>query len=125
MTLILKKYPILGVVVGRGEVQIENNKIKMVKEWKTPTKIKEVKSFLGFAKFYQCFINNFSHMAKPLNKLRGKKKWKQKEEHQKSFKELKDKIISQLVLALPKREEKFRVKTDALGHEIGEVLFQE
>jgi len=35
------------------EVQIEEEKVKAVKEWKTPTKIKEVKSFLGFANFYQ------------------------------------------------------------------------
>ena len=51
---------------------MENDKIKVVKEWKTPMKIKEVESFLGFANFYQHFIKNFSHMAKPLNKLKGK-----------------------------------------------------
>jgi len=28
----VKKISILGVIVGRGEVQIENNKIKVVKE---------------------------------------------------------------------------------------------
>ena len=67
-----KKIPILEVVVGQGEVQIENNKIKAVKKWKTPTKIKEVKSFLGFANFYQYFIKNFSHTVKPL--INSKKK---------------------------------------------------
>jgi len=35
---------------------------------------------------------------------------------------LKDKITSQLVLVLPKREKKFRVETNALGHAIGGVL---
>ena len=39
-----KKMPNLGVIVGQGEVQIENNKVKKVKEYKTPTKIKEVKA---------------------------------------------------------------------------------
>ena len=48
----MEKIPILGVVVGQGEVQIEDNKIKAVKEWKTLTKIKEVESFLEFANFY-------------------------------------------------------------------------
>jgi len=43
---------------------MENNKVKAVKEWKTPTKIKEVESFLEFANFYKCFIKNFSHIAK-------------------------------------------------------------
>jgi len=38
---------------------------------------------------------------------------------------LKDKITSQLVLALPKREGNFQVETDASGHAIGGVLSQE
>ena len=54
---------------------MEQYKIKMVKEWKTPTKIKKVESFLGFVNFYKRFIQNFSYTAKPLNKLKGKKKW--------------------------------------------------
>ena len=43
---------ILGVIVGRGQVKMEQEKIKVVKEWKTPTKVKDVESFLGFANFY-------------------------------------------------------------------------
>jgi len=46
-------------------------------------------------------------MAKPLNELKGKKEWKWREEQQEAFEELKEKIISQLVLTLLKREEKF------------------
>jgi len=38
---------------------------------------------------------------------------------------LKDKITSQLILALLKREGKFRVETDALEHAIEGVLSQE
>ena len=52
---------------------MENNKVKAVKKWKTPTKIKEVESFLGFANFYRCFIKNLSYITKPLNKLKRKK----------------------------------------------------
>ena len=98
---------ILGVVVGRGQVKMEQKKIKAIKEWKTPTKVKDVESFLGFTNFYRHFIQNFSYTAKPLNKLKGKKEWKWDEEHQKAFKELKENITSQLVLSLPKREGKF------------------
>jgi len=64
-------------------------------------------------------------MARPLNKLKGKKEWIWNEEHYKAFKELKEKITSQLVLSLLKREGKFRVKTDILEHTIGRVLSQE
>ena len=66
-----------------------------------------MESFLGFANFYRQFIKNFSHMVKPLNELKGKKEWKWGEEQQNAFEEPKEKITSQPVLALPKREGKF------------------
>jgi len=78
----MEEIPILEVVVGKGQIQMEQEKIKAVKEWKTPTRVKDVESFLGFANFYQRFIQNFSHTAKPLNELKGKKEWKWEEEHQ-------------------------------------------
>ena len=69
----MEEISILGVIVGKGQVQMETDKVKAVKKWKTPTKIKEVESFLRFANFYKQFIKNFSYMARPLNKLKGKK----------------------------------------------------
>ena len=121
----MEEIPILGIIVGKVQVKIEQEKIKTVKEWKISTRIKDMKSFLGFANFYQCFIQNFSYTAKLLNELKGKKDWKWEEEHQNAFNELKEKITNQPVLSLPRREEKFRVETDALGHAIGGVLSQE
>jgi len=61
-------------------------------------------------------------MTKPLNKLKGKKEWMWNEEHDKAFSELKEKITSQLVLSLPKKEGKFRVEVDVSEHTIGGVL---
>ena len=57
--------------------------------------------------------------------MKGKKEWKWEKEHQEAFEELKEKITSQPVLALPKRKGKFRVEMDASGHAIGGVLSQE
>jgi len=47
---------ILGVVVGKGQVKMEQEKIKAVKKWKTLAKVKDMESFLGFTNFYQRFI---------------------------------------------------------------------
>jgi len=66
----IKEILILEVIVSKGQVQMEQDKVKAVKEWKMPTKIKEVESFLGFVNFYQKFIQNFSYMTRPLNKLK-------------------------------------------------------
>ena len=48
----MEEIPILEVVVGKEQVKMKQEKIKAVKEWKTPTRLKDVKSFLGFANFY-------------------------------------------------------------------------
>ena len=72
----MKKIPILGVIVGKGQVKMEQEKIKAVKKWKTPIKTKDVESFLEFANFYRRFIQIFSHTTKSLNKLKRKKEWK-------------------------------------------------
>ena len=78
----MEEIPILGVVVEKRQVKIEQEKIKAVKDWKTPTKIKDVESFLGFVNFYRRFIQNFSHMAKLLNELKGKNEWAWTNKHQ-------------------------------------------
>ena len=49
----MEEIPILGVIFRKGQVKIEQEKIKVVKEWKTPTRVKDVESFLGFTNFYQ------------------------------------------------------------------------
>ena len=64
-------------------------------------------------------------MAKPLNELKGKKNWKWEEEHQKTLNKLKNKITSQLVLTLLKREDKFQVEINVSEYVIGGVLSQE
>ena len=48
----MEEISILGVVIGKGQIQMEQEKIKAVKEWKTPTKVKDIESFLVFANFY-------------------------------------------------------------------------
>ena len=77
----MKEIPILGVIVGKEQVKMEQERIKAVKEWKTLMKVKDVESFLRFANFYRRFIQNFSHTAKPLNELKGKKELTWNKEH--------------------------------------------
>jgi len=46
----------LGYVISPQGLQMDKDKIRTIKEWKEPTNIKGIQSFLGFANFYQRFI---------------------------------------------------------------------
>ncbi|QRW17559.1 Retrotransposable element Tf2 protein [Rhizoctonia solani] len=73
----------LGIVVSNKGFSLDKLKIQAVQEWPTPTRVKEVQSFLGFANFLQQFVANFSHMARPLHNLVKKDtlwKWGTKEQ---------------------------------------------
>lgn len=41
-------------------VQIEEERIKVVRTWPEPNSVKDIKVFIGFANFYQHFIKSFS-----------------------------------------------------------------
>ncbi|GJU13327.1 putative reverse transcriptase domain-containing protein [Tanacetum coccineum] len=53
------------------ELQDKGN-LEAVKNWKAPTTSSEIRSFLGLAGYYRCFIANFSKIAKPLTSLTQK-----------------------------------------------------
>ena len=42
---------------------MEDEQIKAVKNWPKPTSVRDIKVFIGFANFYQCFIQDFSKIA--------------------------------------------------------------
>ena len=48
------------------------DKTKTIAEWPVPKSAKELRSFLGFAKFYRNFVPGFAKISAPLNDLTGK-----------------------------------------------------
>jgi hypothetical protein len=59
----------LGVIIEKGMTHMDPVKIAGIKNWPIPTKVKDVRSFLGFCNFYRPFIQGFAHLAQPLNEL--------------------------------------------------------
>ena len=51
---------------------MDPTKVEGIKNWPRPTKVKDVRSFLGFCNFYRPFIPSFSKITKPLNELTHK-----------------------------------------------------
>ena len=91
--------------------------------WLTPRSAKEVQKFMGLANYYRQFIQDFSRVAKPLNMLVGKdRKWEWGAEQQRVFEELKKRFTTELVLAVPDRNQEMRVEADALDYATGGTL---
>ena len=106
-------------------IHMDPVKIEGIKNWPTPTKVKDVRSFLGFCNFYRPFIPNFGHDAKPLNKLTKKDMpWQWGSRQQEAMDRLKGKVTSAPVLRSPELDKQFEVEVDASGFAIGAVLLQ-
>ena len=56
-------------VISPSWVVMDARKATIIQEWPTPTKLKEVQSFLGFTNFYQRFIDDLSTLVQPLTLL--------------------------------------------------------
>jgi Reverse transcriptase (RNA-dependent DNA polymerase) len=65
-----KKCKFCKTKIGYLSMIIEQGKIAMdciggIRDWPTPTTVKQVWSFLGFGNFYQKFISHYSDLAQP------------------------------------------------------------
>jgi hypothetical protein len=59
----------LGHTVSRDGIATDKKKITTVTEWKVPTTVKEVRSFLGLTGYYRRFIKDYARIATPLIEL--------------------------------------------------------
>ena len=59
----------LGYVVTPQGIEVDEAKIEAIKSWPVPKTITQVRSFLGLAGFYCCFVKDFSTVAAPLHEL--------------------------------------------------------
>ena len=104
---------------------MDPKKIEVVWEWKRPTTVTEIRSFLGLVGYYRRFMENFSKIAAPLAKLTQKNvKFVWSTACEKSFHELKEFLTSAPVLALPNEIDSFVVYCDASRIGLGCVLMQ-
>ena len=115
----------LGMIIGQGKVEMDPKKLDTIRSWKPPTSVKAIRSFTGFANFYQKFIPNFSNIVTPLNLLTQKNKpWIWMRLQQNAFDTLKQTFSSAPVLLIPDITHPFTVMTNASLLAAGAVLMQ-
>ncbi|KAL1194506.1 RNA-directed DNA polymerase-like protein [Cardamine amara subsp. amara] len=97
-------------------LKVDEEKIKAIQDWPTPTTIGHVRSFHGLASFYRRFVRNFSTLAAPLTSVIKKDvtfKWGSAQEE--AFNKLKDSLTHAPVLVLPNFDKTFEIECDASG----------
>ncbi|XP_076132875.1 uncharacterized protein LOC143114921 [Alosa pseudoharengus] len=128
----------LGHVISKDGVSTDPDKILAVEKWARPSTVSELRSFLGFASYYRRFVEGFSQIAAPLHRVvaeliktpikrtSGKligDAWTNNCER--SFQDLKTKLVTAPVLAYADFSLPFILEIDASLSGLGAVLSQE
>ena len=116
----------LGHLITKDGVKPNPKKISAVQNFKQPTNVTEVKSFLGLVGYYRKFIRNFSTISKPLTNLTKKEtEWQWTDKCTQAFTTLRSALCKEPVLRYPDYAKEFVLTTDASNVGIGAVLSQE
>ena len=92
----------LGHKISAVGLEVDQAKIYFIKTLIPPTTMKGIKSFLGQAKFYRMFIQDFLKFARPLCRLLEKDaKFEFDEACEFAFEEIKSKLVIVPIMATP------------------------
>ncbi|CAK1598775.1 unnamed protein product [Parnassius mnemosyne] len=115
----------LGHVISSQGIQTDPEKVAAIVNMRSPSNLKELRSFLQTCSWFRKFIPQFSEIARPLTCLTKKNgKWTWGEEQIQAFATLKDKLTSAPILRQPDFKVPFVIRTDASAYALGAVLMQ-
>ena len=121
----------LGHVLTRDGLKTDPEKITAVQQFPQPTRVRDVRAFLGLSSYYRRFVKNFARLAKPLNQLLGTQHKKDRNpkvewtpECQESFDKIKAALTTAPVLGYADFQKPFILEVDASHQGLGAVLSQ-
>ena len=121
----VKEGIVLGHVINKEGIKVDNAKIEVISKLPPPTNLKQLRSFLGHAGFYRRFIKDFSKVSRPLTSLLIKDNdFIFSQECLDAFNFLKKALTEAPILKPPSWEEPFEIMCDASNSSMGAVLGQ-
>ena len=105
---------------------MQEEKISVIRDLPQCRNLTEVRAFMGTCGYYRRFVKDFSSIAVPLYGLMKKGVdfvWTK--EYQRAFEELKQRLMSGPILALPENEGTYVLDTDASDFGLRDVLSQQ
>ena len=114
-----------GCTLSKDGLSADRKKVEAIKNFKTPTDVSQLRSFLGLANYCSRFIKDFSTLTAPLRELTTKScKWSWSPIHEKAFTKVKNAIALDCTMAFydPNRPTKLTVDASPVG--LGAVLSQ-
>ena len=121
----VKEGIVFGHRMSQKGIEVDPTKFEVIERLSPPISVKGVRNFLGHAGFSRRFIKDLSKIAHPLCKLPEKEcKFDFDESCLKAFGELKEKLVSGLLIISPHWSKPFEVMCDASGVALGVILGQ-
>ena len=115
----------LGHIVGHGQVKPIEAKVDAISNFPVPTCKRQLMRFLGTARYYRKFCNNFSVIAESLTNLLSKRmRFKWTSDCQNAFDKLNAILRSESVLLAPNYNKEFKLAVAASDADAGGVLLQ-
>lgn len=116
---------ILGHTVDSQGISPNPDKVRAVRNFETPRRLRALRSFLGMCNYYRSFIPDFSKIAGPLLKLTKKNErfhWGPDQEE--AFRELKELLTSAPILRHFDPTLPIELHTDASDFGVGAAIMQ-
>ena len=116
-----------GIVLGHNisavGLEVDQEKIVVLKTLIPPSTMKGIRSFLGHAGFYRRFIKDSSKISKPLCRLLEKyTKFDFDETCRSAFEEIKSRLVSALIMLTLDWSNEFEIMCDASNYAVRVVL---
>ena len=121
----LTEVKFLGHVVSVSDASVDPEKVEAIMSWERLKSVFEIRSFLGLARYYRKFIEDFSRLATPMTRLTRKGvKFEWDDLCEKAFQELKRRLTLAPILIVPEQGQRYIVYCDASRDGLGCVLMQ-